>query len=42
MADELLKMEKNSKNQFIPRHDDKGILYLGIEQFLTDETAIDL
>ena len=30
------------KAPIIPRHDDKGILYLGIEQFLTDETAIDL
>lgn len=30
------------KAPIIPRHDDQGILYLGIQQFLTDETAIDL
>lgn len=30
------------KNKIIPRHDDDGILYIGVEDFLLDETAIDL
>ena len=29
------------KDDIIPWHDDKGVLYLGIEQFLLDESAID-
>ena len=30
------------KDNIIPWHDDDGILYIGIKQFLLDETAIDL
>lgn len=30
------------KDNIIPWHDDNGILYLGIEQFLLDESAIDI
>ena len=30
------------KDNIIPWHDDDGILYIGIEQFLLDETAMDL
>ncbi|NLP47578.1 MAG: ATP-binding protein [Clostridiales bacterium] len=30
------------KDNIIPWHDEKGILYIGIEQFLLDDTAIDL
>lgn len=30
------------KNPIVPRHDDDGILYMGIENFLLDESAIDL
>ena len=28
------------KDDIIPWHDEKGILYIGIEQFLLDESAI--
>ncbi len=30
------------KDNIIPWHDDDGILYIGIEQFLLDETAMDI
>lgn len=30
------------KDNVIPWHDDNGILYIGIEQFLLDETAMDM
>lgn len=30
------------KDNIIPWHDDKGILYLGIEKFLLDENAMNL
>ncbi|MHB8963630.1 MAG: ATP-binding protein [Saccharofermentanales bacterium] len=30
------------KDRIVPWHDEKGILYIGIEQFLLDDTAIDL
>lgn len=30
------------KDDIIPWHDEKGILYIGIQQFLLDETAMDL
>ena len=30
------------KESIIPWHDDNGILYIGIEQFLLDETAMDM
>ena len=30
------------KDDIIPWHDEKGVLYIGIEQFLLDETAMDL
>ena len=30
------------KHNIIPWHDDNGILYIGIEQFLLDETAMDM
>ncbi len=30
------------KDDIIPWHDEKGILYVGIEQFLLDETAMDI
>ena len=30
------------KDNIIPWHDDDGILYIGIEQFLLDETAMDM
>ena len=30
------------KDTVIPWHDDNGILYIGIEQFLLDETAMDM
>ena len=30
------------KDYVVPWHDEKGILYIGIEQFLLDDTAIDL
>ena len=30
------------KDDIIPWHDEKGILYLGVEKFLLDESAIDL
>jgi predicted AAA+ superfamily ATPase len=30
------------KYNIIPWHDDDGILYIGIEQFLLDETAMDM
>ncbi|MGN0484006.1 MAG: hypothetical protein ACI4HI_10690 [Lachnospiraceae bacterium] len=29
------------KDDIIPWHDEKGILYVGIEEFLLDETAMD-
>ena len=30
------------KDNIIPWHDDDGILYIGIEQFLLDENAMDM
>lgn len=30
------------KDRIVPWHDDNGILYVGIEQFLLDETAMDI
>lgn len=30
------------KDNIIPRHDDNGILYIGIERFLLDENAMDI
>lgn len=30
------------KDDIIPWHDDAGILYIGIEQFLLEEAAIDI
>lgn len=30
------------KDNIIPWHDDNGILYIGIEQFLLDENAMDI
>ena len=30
------------KDNIIPWHDDDGILYIGIEQFLLDESAMDM
>ena len=30
------------RNNIIPRYDDDGILYIGVEDFLLDETSIDL
>ncbi len=30
------------KDDIIPWHDEKGVLYVGIEQFLLDESAMDL
>lgn len=30
------------RDDIIPRHDDNGILYIGIEQFLRDENAVEL
>lgn len=30
------------KDDIIPWHDDNGILYIGIEQFLLEENAIDI
>lgn len=30
------------KDNILPWHDDNGILYIGIEQFLLDESAIDI
>ena len=30
------------KDYILPKHDEDGILYLGVEQFLLDEGAIDL
>ena len=30
------------KDDIIPWHDEKGILYLGVEQFLLDESAVDI
>lgn len=30
------------KDDIIPWHDEHGILYLGVEQFLLEESAIDL
>ena len=30
------------KDNIIPWHDDNGILYIGIKQFLLDETAMDM
>ncbi|MBQ7090868.1 MAG: ATP-binding protein [Clostridia bacterium] len=30
------------KDNILPWHDDNGILYIGIEQFLLDENAMDL
>ena len=30
------------RNSIIPRHDDNGILYIGVEDFLLDEAIIDL
>ncbi len=30
------------KDDIIPWHDEQGVLYVGIEQFLLDETAMDL
>ncbi len=30
------------KDNIVPKHDENGILYIGIEQFLLDEDAIDL
>lgn len=29
-------------NRIVPRHDENGILYLGVEQFLLDESAMDI
>ena len=30
------------KDDIIPWHDEQGILYIGIEQFLLDEHAVDV
>ena len=30
------------KDNIIPKHDEKGILYIGIEQFLLDEKVIEM
>ena len=30
------------KDNILPWHDDNGILYIGIEQFLLDENAMDI
>ena len=30
------------RDNITPRYDDNGILYIGVEEFLLDETAIDL
>lgn len=30
------------KDNILPWHDDNGILYVGIEQFLLDESAMDI
>ena len=30
------------RNRIIPKHDNDGILYIGIEDFLLDEASIDL
>ena len=30
------------KDAVIPWHDEQGILYIGIEQFLLDQSAIDI
>jgi hypothetical protein len=30
------------RDDIIPWHDEQGILYIGIEQFLPDEAAMDL
>lgn len=30
------------RNNIAPRFDDDGILYIGVEDFLLDETALDL
>ena len=30
------------RNNIVPRFDDDGILYIGVEDFLLDETALDL
>lgn len=30
------------KDDIMPWHDDRGILYIGIEEFLLDESAIDM
>ena len=30
------------KDAIIPWHDEQGILYIGIEQFLLDESAVDI
>lgn len=30
------------RNNIVPRYDDDGILYIGVEDFLLDETSIDL
>ena len=29
------------KDNIIPWHDDKGILYIGVERFLLDENSVD-
>ena len=31
-----------TRDYITPRHDDNGILYLGVEQFLTDASLIEL
>lgn len=30
------------KDDIIPRHDEKDVLYVGIEQFLLDESSMEL
>jgi ATPase len=30
------------RNNIVPRFDDDGILYIGVEDFLLDETKLDL
>jgi len=30
------------KDNIIPKHDEEGILYIGIEQFLLDEKVIEM
>jgi hypothetical protein len=33
---------RQQEDDIIPWHDEKGVCYVGIEQFLLDETAMDL